>query len=77
MKFGMGLTTKLTQKSQGQSTRMSCVRPKHIFKNSIVLPLIVSHLLANNNEVIKYFTPAKTHLVFFQCLFGLSYLYIL
>ncbi len=47
MKFGMGSIAKLTQKYQGQSTKMAYVRPNIYNINkyprfSIVLPLIMS-----------------------------------
>ncbi len=46
MKFGMGSTTELTQKCQGQSTNMKYVHPNEYIniypRFSIELPLIVS-----------------------------------
>ncbi len=63
MKFGMGLTTELTQKYAKVKVDMTYVHP-HIYINkypqfSIALPMIVSrsfHSLANNTECVDYST---------------------
>ena len=70
MKFGTGSTTELTQKREGQSTKMPYVRPNIIYINkypqfSIELPLIVSRSLHS---------PITVHPSIFSFFFVLIYI---
>ncbi len=71
MKFGTGSTTELTQKCEGQSTKMPCVRP-NIFINkyprfSIELPLIVSRSLCSLANYLAYDLIYSYHLLLLLC----------
>ncbi len=63
MKHGTGSTTELTKNHQGQSTKMTCVRPNTYINKyprfSIELPLIVSRsLLSLTNYILYAYTLA-------------------
>ncbi len=58
MKFGTGSTTELTQKREGQSTKMPYVRP-YIYTNKLVVCLSTNGERALNYTVVIQTTKIK------------------